>query len=62
MMDYDPRPFWTPAERAGIKALGKLWQRGLTNRSPMELQSWNDAIAEGIDAYVQAARAVKDKT
>jgi hypothetical protein len=58
-------PFWTPAERAGLKAMGygtysivPRWQIGLTEQEI----TINDGQVEIIRAYVQAARKAKEQS
>lgn len=48
---YSPRPYWTEAERAGLKAMGELYRNAAKLR---------ETIATIIYAYVDAARRVKD--
>ena len=50
-------PFWTPAERAGLKAMGRL------RIELSELAGWNDeekAAGEAIVRYVAASRKAKE--
>jgi len=50
-------PFWTPAERAGLKAMGRL------RIELSELAGWNDeekAAGEAIVRYVAASRRAKE--
>jgi hypothetical protein len=48
-------PFWTPAERAGLKAMG--FEVG---EETDEYQPGRDAAIDVIRAYIKAARAVKE--
>ena len=48
---YRPRPYWTPAERAGIKAMGKIAIPGYFGIP--------EGAVDAIRAYVQAAIAKK---
>ena len=58
-------PFWTPAERAGIKAMGKTlkdygWE---AVNSPLYVDGWSNmrfAVLDAIRACVKAARKVKE--
>ena len=53
--------FWTPAERVGLKAMGKAL-RGMMNLCPKNDSNrmiiWGEAVA--IRAYVKAARKFKE--
>ena len=54
-LDKSRHPFWTPTERAGLKAMGKFYQTW-TGRDPIK-----DSIVGGmIWAYVKATRKKKE--
>jgi hypothetical protein len=48
-------PFWTPSERAGLKAMGKHWKY-LKRISEIRAAS----VRANIRAYVEASRRVKE--
>ena len=53
-----PAKFWTPAERAGLKAMGEQYQ----NQEWHWLKPWFDVgVLAAIRAYVAASRKVKEK-
>jgi len=50
-------PFWTPAERAGLKAMGEQYQ----NQEWHWLKPWFDVgVLAAIRAYVAASRKAKE--
>lgn len=49
--------FWTPAERAGLKALGLHWNLNRDFGGDRD----EEIVAAAIQEYVQAARKVKEK-
>jgi len=52
-----PAKFWTPAERAGIKAMGGgIWLGRHCANQPLEM-----AVASTIRAYVAASRRAKEE-
>ena len=53
-IEWLPRPFWTPAERAGLKAMGAEIQ-------PTFTMFRTTGIRVAICAFVKAAIAVKEK-
>jgi len=51
-------PFWTPSERAGLKAMGEEYL--YTKSQPWMGEERQDGIIDAIDAYVSASRKVKE--
>jgi hypothetical protein len=54
---WRPRPFWTPAERAGLKSMG----RELRATIGIHALFMATGCGNTIRAYVQAARAAKER-
>lgn len=54
------RPYWTPAERAGLKAMGGLLKES-RERFPTSYIMEKDNYSDSIRAFVSSARAQKEK-
>ena len=52
---WSPAPFWTPAERAGLKAMGAEKDNAMTIEREM-------GVRIAIESFVRAARAAKERT
>lgn len=55
---FRPKSYWTPAERAGLKAMGALLPRSLPRKHWWDVDF---AAERAIRSFVREARAVKDK-
>lgn len=51
-------PYWTPSERAGLKAIGKLYRISKATVSPFHL-IYQQAIRDVVRVYVSAVMRVK---
>lgn len=55
-------PFWTPAERAGLKAMGHGWagiRQSVDTYGSHNMSYLREGIRDTIRAFVEAARAIK---